>query len=143
MRLKMTPRRMNISNLFEQQDYSGLEQAGIRIVDDPGNFDCANYVLHYFGLPGRPELLNVLANIEKSETYGNVAFYGVWQGSKFNVRHYGVFEQRRVQSKWGLGPVLEHRVEDVPIMYGDTVLFGTIDDTVKARMRQALQGMYF
>lgn len=43
--------------------------------------------------------------------YSNGIHYGIWKGDG------------KVLSKWGQGPIIEHRLEEVPLSYGETVLF--------------------
>lgn len=144
MELPLSQRRDDISVFFDKKDYDSLVALGFSKHDSTGNFDCASYVLNCFGIPGRPEFLDVLSNLKKSDIPlgipKQVIFYYNLDSGKINFRHYGVYEKGKVFSKWGLGPVFIHDIEDVPYAYGHYACFGDLE-SAKIHIFQRMQGL--
>lgn len=134
MHLPLTPRRQEISRLFGGKDYVGLSRLGIQPVDREGGFDCGTFVLHTLGVPSTERTIGVLQSLPRQHTpHEGIVFYcaaGV-------VRHYGLFENNHVISKWGHGAVLQHALADVPDWYGDSAEFCPITDELRFRLQQA------
>lgn len=123
MRIPTTDRRRFITNLFLNRDFKGLESLGLKLVGDSAEFDCGNYVLKNFGFPGNTNTLHYLRTLTKSDE-GDIVFYGVGSGSRFDVKHYGIMRGKKVESKWEHGPVFLHDLVDVPDYFGTEVMFG-------------------
>lgn len=48
----------------------------------------------------------------------------VYRSQDGNISHVGIYqEEDRIISKWSWGPLLEHKIYDVPASYGDSVEF--------------------
>jgi len=123
MRIPINDRRKLITNLFLNRDYSELEKLGLKIIGDEAQYDCGNYVLKSFGFPGNTDTLHYLRTLAK-ENEGDIVFYGVGSGSRFDVKHYGILRNKQVESKWEHGPVFLHNLMDVPDYFGTEVMFG-------------------
>jgi hypothetical protein len=127
MQIPINDRRKLITNLFLKRDYKGLENLGLKIVGDSAEYDCGNYVLKSFGFPGNDNTLHYLRTLTK-EDEGDIVFYGVGKGNRFDVKHYGLIKGKKVESKWEHGPVFLHDLLDVPDYFGTEVMFGSVNE---------------
>lgn len=123
MHIPITDRRKLIANLFLSRDYRAINKLGLKIVGDSAEYDCGNYVLKYFGFPGNTNTLHYLRTLAK-ENEGDIVFYGVGKGDRFDVKHYGIMKGKKIESKWEHGPVFLHDLLDVPDYFGTEVMFG-------------------
>lgn len=124
MRIPITDRRKLIANLFLNRNYKALEELGLKIIGDEAKYDCGNHVLRSFGFPGNDNTLHYLRTLTKEED-GDIVFYGVGSGVRFDVKHYGIMKNKKVESKWEHGPVFLHDLMDVPDYFGSEVMFGS------------------
>jgi len=121
MKIEPSSRRREITDLFVKGDSAGLERLGLKMSQSP-SADCAHYVIVSLGIIPSPRAFDALRSLPKSETpYPGSNIISYDNGSK-NV-HYGFYDDEKVTSKWGEGPVFTHAIEDIPLKYGNFVKF--------------------
>jgi hypothetical protein len=139
MDVPITERREKISELFNKNDYRGLGELGIKMVGGAENHDCAAYTLNELGVNSNPETINVLLSLSRISNSVPGAIFYLKKDNKV-VQHYGIYENDIVRSRWGINkPVFEHRIEDIPVEYGEFAEFAVIDDNVKYAFQEATQ----
>lgn len=127
MEIPITKKRKEIARLFLNKNYEGLRKLGLKIIGNAKEFDCGNYVLISFGFPANHNTLHNLRTLQKFDD-GDIVFYGIGKGERFDVKHYGIMKGGKVESKWEHGPVFLHDLLDVPDFFGSEVMFGKFSE---------------
>ncbi len=141
MDVKVTKQREQITELIQKDDYEGLAALGIQFLEGKGPKDCGQYVLYRLGYPARPETIQALETVERTEARKpGIIFYGFKEKGKLNVRHYGFYDGSKVISKWEHNAVFKHKIEDVPHVYGDVAAFADADE-LRFLVEQNLRGL--
>ena len=112
--------------MFSKEDFAGLERLGLKMSQSP-SADCTHYIIVNLGIIPSPRAFDALRSLPKSETPhpdSNIIIYD----NGFENMHYGFYNDKKVTSKWGRGPVFRHPIEDVPIGYGNSVKFASLAD---------------
>lgn len=123
MSVPINERRKLITKLFLNRDYEGLEKLGLEKIGEGKGYDCGNHVLNALNIPQTANNLQLLRNLPNLDS-GDLVFYGIGSGPRFDVKHYGIFRGNKVESKWEHGPVFLHDLFDVPDYFGTEVMFG-------------------
>jgi hypothetical protein len=126
MDIDVTVRRQAIHTYFLKEDYDSLEFLGLEMMGPPNkHLACDTYVIDLLmpnaPLDVKPQLIAFLKKLPEVPelTPGAVVIYHHGRAAT----HYGLMKGDHVLSKWGHGPVFLHRVEDVPLDYGNRVTF--------------------
>ena len=130
MRIPINERRKLITKLFLDRNYEGLEKLGLEKIGEGKGYDCGNHVLNALNIPQSADNLQMLPNLQKIES-GDLVFYGVGNGIRFDVKHYGIIRGNKVESKWEHGPVFLHDLLDVPDYFETEVMFGNSHEFVQ------------
>lgn len=76
------------------------------LFDDPDNF-LADYGFHRVLVPSEGD---IVAYVRCNEPY-------------VDAQHFGILREGKVLSKFGVGHIFRHDIEQVPLSYGEKVIF--------------------
>jgi len=124
MDVPVTPKREEISELFQKGQYAELQNKfGIKLIGEAGTLSCDGYVLNSLNIVANEQTIKALLEAPRlKDPARGIILYSFKE--RKGIKHYGVFDDGMVTSKWERGnPVFRHRIEDIPAQYGDFVEF--------------------
>lgn len=147
MLVPITPRRKQLTDLFNNKDWESLAKFGVEMKEGPSRIDCGAYVLKTLGYMTTKNTVAVLWSAPRSPAPPRSGRCVVIYRFENNptVQQHGIYQSDgKVLSKWGANePVFLHNIEDVPVDYGDLAEFVEITNELHFRLQQALSGQQF